>query len=204
MLTMAALSQASYAQNFGFNQGDIILEGSIGVSSNDNKTTEVKSSSINLNPVIGYFVSDKLAVGVKPGYYQSKNTNYSGSDDTYSKTNSLGADLFGRYYFLEAGARLKVFTELDLGYSSSYTESYNGITKIKSDNTNTFGANAGIGANYFLTDHIAIGYQFSNLIGFNSSKLDNSSAKPTNSAYVNLNNFSNFFNAGQFSLTFQL
>ncbi|MGN6533552.1 MAG: outer membrane beta-barrel protein [Ginsengibacter sp.] len=207
VLTMAAIAAfgfATKAQNFGFQKGDVILEGAIGVSTTDNKTTEMKTSSFNLTPSVGYFVTDKVAVGLNLGYGESKSTNYSGSTDSYTKTNAAGIGVFGRYYFLDLGQRFKAYGEADLGYDQMGGETSNGTTTTKNDKVNTFGIGAGVGANFFLTQKIAIGYQFANVIGFSSSKVDKSGAKATNSFNLNLNSFSNFFNSGQFSLTFKL
>lgn len=143
-------------------------------------------------------------MGIAPGYSESKQTNYSGSSDVYTKTNTTSIEIFGRYYFLEAGKRFKVYTELDLGYSTAGGETSNGTTTIKNDKTNSIGANAGIGANFFVTNKIAVGYQFTNVLGYQTSKVDRSGAKPVNSFYANLNNFGNFFSTGQFNLTFKL
>ena len=116
----------------------------------------------------------------------------------------MGAALFGRYYFLEAGKRFKVYSELELGYFSEGGENSNGTTTIKLDKTNTIGVNGGIGGNFFITPNVSIGYEFTNLIGFQTSKADTDGAKAINNFYANLNSFGNFFDAGQFSLTFKL
>lgn len=207
VLTLAAVAAfgfAAKAQTFGFQKGDVILEGSVGVNSTDNKTTEVKSSSVNLSPKAGYFVTDKLAVGIEVDYGTTKSTNYAGSSDIYNKSNSFGGGLFGRYYFWTPGQRFKVYGEADLDYANSFSESGNGTVTVKSDKVNTFGINAGIGANFFLTPKIAIGYQFANVIGYSTSKVNKSGSKATNNFQLSLNNFNNFFNSGQFSLTFKL
>lgn len=204
MITVAGLGLASKAQTFGFQQGDVILEGAVQVSSTDNKGTEVRKSDFALTPKVGYFVTDKFAAGLQVGYNQSKTTNYSGSQDTYNKTNAAGVALFGRYYFLEAGSRFKMYGEADLGYAVSGGENSNGTTTIKHTKTNTIGFNGGVGANFFLTPKIAIGYQFSDIIGFNSAKQDVDGAKAQTNFYANLNSFNNFFSTGKFSLTFKL
>ncbi len=201
LIAISGFAFASKAQNFGFQKGDVILEGSIGTNVIDNKDTKTKSTNFNFSPKAGYFLSDKFAVGIAPGYGESKNANYLGSTD---KTNTLSIGLFGRYYFLEAGKRFKVYTELDLTFSQTGGETSNGITTIKYDKTNTIGANAGIGANFFITKKIAVGYQFADVLGYSYSKVDKRYSEPTNSFHINLNNFGNFFNTGQFSLTFKL
>lgn len=203
MLAVAGLSFASKAQMYGFEKGNVILEGAIGVNSSDNQTKEIKTSSFNIAPKIGYFLSDKGAIGVQLGYGESKETDYSGSKDTYTKGDQLHLGVFGRYYLLEVGSRFKAYGEAAVGYTSAGGERNNGTTTTKFDKVNSFDVNAGIGANFFLTEKIAIGYQFTDLIAFNTAKLNTSGAKSTNNFRVNLNSFDNFFNAGQFSLTFK-
>lgn len=204
VIAVAGIAFASQAQSFGFEKGSLILEGYVGASSSDNKNTETRQTSFTLGPSLGYFVTDKFAVGIKPGFHQSKSTNYSGTNDTFTKSNTYGAAIYGRYYFLELGNRFKTYTELDLGYATSGNETGNGTTTVKSDRTNTIGVNAGLGANFFITKRIAIGYQFTDLINYSSTKVNNSSAKPVSSFDLNLNSFDNFFSTGQFSLTFKL
>ena len=116
----------------------------------------------------------------------------------------MGVGLFARYYFLEIGSRLKAYGEAGLGFKNAGGETNNGTTTVKFDKTNTIGINGGVGANFFLTDNIAIGYQFADVIGFSTTKANTSGAKASNNFNVNLNSFSNFFNSGQFSLTFKL
>lgn len=204
MIAVASLGLVTKAQTFGFKKGDVMLEGAFSVNSSDNKNSETKQNSFALSPKVGFFVSDKAAFGVRFTYSENKNTNYSGSNDSYTKSNSVGGGIFGRYYFLEAGSRFKVYGEGDLGYTSAGGETSLGSTTVKLDKTNSFGFNGGIGANFFLTEKVAIGYQFADIIGYSSSKVDANGAKASNNFYVNLNSFGNFFNTGQFSLTFKL
>ena len=204
MIALVGLAYGSNAQSFGFTKGDGLLEGAIGVNSSDNKNTEKKLTSFNVSPKFGYFISNKTAIGVQVSYNQSKSTNYANANETYTLTNGLGVGVFARYYFLEVGPRFKAYGEAGLGYTSNGGESSNGTTTVKFDKTNTIGVNGGVGANFFLTDNIAIGYQFANVIGFSTTKANTSGAKASNEFNVNLNSFSNFFNSGQFSLTFKL
>ena len=204
MTAVMGLALGSNAQSFGFQKGDGLLEGAIGVSSTDNQSTERKINSFSVTPKVGLFISDKTAVGVQFGYNQSKNTNYSGTNETYNLTNSVGAGVFLRHYLLEVGSRFKAYGEAGLGYRSGGGEVNNGTTTVKLDKTNTVGINGGVGANFFLTDNIAIGYQFADVISFSTTKASTSGAKASNNFNLNLNSFSNFFNSGQFSLTFKL
>lgn len=204
MTVVMGLALGSQAQSFGFQKGDGLLEGAIGVSSTDNQATERKATAFSLTPKVGYFIANKTAIGVQLGYNQSKNTDYSGTNETSDLTNSMGVGVFARYYFLEVGPRFKAYGEAGLGYRSNGGEFNNGTATVKYDKTNTIGINGGVGANFFLTDNIAIGYQFADVIGFSTTKATTSGAKASNNFNVNLNSFGNFFSTGQFSLTFKL
>lgn len=204
MTAVIGFAFGSKAQNFGFQKGDALLEGAIGISSTDNQNTERKITSFSLTPKVGFFISDKTAIGVQLSYNQSKNTNYSGTEETYTLNNGIGAGLFARYYLLEIGSRFKAYGEALLGYGSLGGKTNDGISTVKLDKSNTIGINGGVGANYFLTPNIAIGYQFADIIGFSTTKANTSGAKASNNFLVNLNSFNNFFNSGQFSLTFKL
>ena len=204
MTAVMGLALGSKAQTFGFQKGDGLLEGAIGVNATDFKSTEQKSSSFSLSPKLGYFITNKTAIGVQVSFNRSKNTNYSGTNEAYSLTNSVGVGVFARYYFLEIGPRFKTYGEAGLGYINAGGENNNGTTSVKFDRTNTIGINGSVGANFFLTDNIAIGYQFANVIGYSTTKANTSGAKASNNFNLNLNSFGNFFSTGQFSLTFKL
>jgi len=102
-------------KSFGFNQSDIFLEGNLGFSSTNDKNTEEKTSELNFNPKVGYFISDKLALGVElmAGSYKEE---VAGSD--VYKASNFGAGVFARYYFLDLGERFKTYAEAGLGFNS--------------------------------------------------------------------------------------
>lgn len=203
LTAVAGLTFVTKAQEFDFQKEDFIVEGAIGVNTSDDKNASEKNAGFIVAPKFGYFVSDKVAVGLGLHVGQDKATNYSGTEETYEKDNNFGINAFGRYYFLEAGSRFKVYGEASVGYNNITGEVSDGTDVIKADKINGFGANAGIGANFFLTPTVAIGYQFADVIGFNTSKVDADGAKANNSFYANINSFDNFFSSGKFSLTFR-
>ncbi|MBL1408014.1 outer membrane beta-barrel protein [Sphingobacterium faecale] len=203
LTAVAGLTVASQAQEFGFGKTDLIVEGNIGFGKTDNKNTEVKVSGFKFNPKVGYFVTDKIAVGINLIVNDSVTNNYKENAEKKVKTNSFGAGVFGRYYFLEVGSRFKTYAELNVDYTGSKGEVTTSGTTVKGDKTNTFGVNAGIGANYFLTEKIAVNFAFANIIGYNTSKVDADGAKAISSFGANVNEFNNFFNTATFGLTFK-
>ena len=197
----AGLAFASQAQDMGFGKGNVIVEGNLGFNSQDNKNTEVKKSSFNFSPKVGYFFTDKFAAGINFNVETTTEDQY--DIDRKSTNNNVGVGLFGRYYFLELGSRFKTYTELNADYSNSKSELTVAGNTTDLPKTNNFGVNAGIGANYFLTDKVALNFAFANVIGFNTSKADVDGAKAVNEFGVNINQFNNFFNTARFGLTFK-
>jgi len=215
LLSLAVLATGAAAQaqeqTFGFNQGDILLEGSLRANSEDNKTETVKTSTFNFTPKAGYFVTDKFAVGLGLNIGSGKVENYTdvNEDRRIEKSNNVGFEVFGRYYIADL-QRFQPYAELGIGYNSMGGEitRYNDATSTTIttdlDKTNRFGVNATLGFNYFVTPKIAINFALSNLIGFNSEKMDVSGAKATTDFHANINNFNNFFDTATFGLTFKL
>lgn len=178
--------------NFGFAKGDIFIEGNLGFYSSNDKNLDFKQSEFNFNPKAGYFLSDKLALGVEL-MYGSQVDKVGGNK--IEDFNSFGAGVFGRYYFLDLGQRFKTYAEAGLGFSTFN----NNILDVKG---NGFGMGAGLGIQYFVTEKIAINFGLTDIIGFNSFKVDN--AEAVNEFYGNVNVFNNFFSTAQFGLTFKL
>ncbi|GAA4513639.1 outer membrane beta-barrel protein [Sphingobacterium thermophilum] len=200
LTAIAGLTAASYAQE-GFGKGNVLVEGNLGLSTTDNKTTEVKETTFKFTPKVGYFFTDKLAAGVNFNVASSTNDKY--GIDTKNKSNTFGAGIFGRYYFLELGSRFKTYAEVNADYNTQKSEITVANNTTESPKVKSFGINGGVGANYFLTDKIAINFALSNVIGYNTSKVDTDGAKATNSFGMNLNQYNNFFDAATFGLTFK-
>lgn len=201
LTAVAGLTFASQAQEYGFSQGNIIVEGNLGLSTSDNKNSEIKETEFNFTPKAGYFFTDKIAAGINLHIGSSTEDRY--GIDSKEKSNSFGAGLFGRYYFLELGSRFKTYAELNADYHNAKSELTIAGTTTDNPATNSFGVNGGVGINYFLTDKIAVNFALSNIIGFNTSKVDVDGAKSSNSFGLNLNQYNNFFDAATFGLTFK-
>ncbi|MDD3771320.1 MAG: outer membrane beta-barrel protein, partial [Weeksellaceae bacterium] len=165
-------------------QGNFIVEGNIGFNSTNDKASDTKTSSFNLSPKVGYFFTDDLAVGVELDLGSSKIND--------EKTNSFGAALFARYYFLELGERFKTYGELGLGFAS---------LKQGDAKASGFGAGLDLGINYFVTETIAINFGLSDVLSFSSFKPKGGDAYTEFNGNINV--FNNFFDTAQFGLTFK-
>ncbi|MES2748354.1 MAG: outer membrane beta-barrel protein [Bacteroidota bacterium] len=199
------------ASAFGFSKGNIMLEGNLGFSSSTETDSfggsdieEDKTSSVNFNPKVGYFLTDKIALGVELGIGSSTNENTQfGSPDvvTENKSNSFGAGVFARYYFLDLGERFKTYAEAGLGFGSSKNET----NSVETSNTTNVGFGVDLGINYFLTPRFAINFGLTDLLSFNSQKTEFPGGGETqsNNFNGNFNVFNNFFNTAQFGLTYK-
>lgn len=204
LTAVAGLTMASNAQEFGFGKGNFLVEGNFNSSNTNDKNTKEKTATFNFNPKAGYFVTDKIAVGLDLGFGQNKETTYDNNDvKTIDTEKAFGIGAFGRYYFLEVGSRFKTYTEVGVGYANTTGETKVGTDTNDLPKVNGFGANAGIGANYFLTDKIAINFAFADVISFGSAKVDVDGAKSVTAFNTNVNVFNNFFETAKFGLTFK-
>lgn len=203
LIAISGLAFTANAQEFGFAKGNVIVEGNIGFNSENDKNAEEKSSSFGINPKAGYFVTDKIAVGLSLGFNTTKEEDYAAGSESVDKTNSFDIGVFGRYYFLELGKRFKTYAEVGLGYGTSRDETEVGGTTTKGPKVNTLGINAGIGANYFLTEKIALNVGLANIINFESQKVDVSGAKASTNFGLAAGTVNNIFDVATLGLTFK-
>ncbi|MGJ1196700.1 outer membrane beta-barrel protein [Sphingobacterium spiritivorum] len=206
LLMLTAITGFSFmvqAQEFGYKKTDFIVEGFFQSSNKNDKTADSKKSHLLFNPKFGYFVTDKIAVGAGLGFSNGKEVTQFSMAKTEVKINVFSAAVFGRYYFLEIGPRFKTYAELVGSYATMSIEKTINSNPTKEPKSNSFAVEAGIGANYFLTQHIAVGFVFSNVASFSSTKQDTDGAKAYTEFNTNINVFDNFFNTAQFGLTYK-
>src|SRR5690606_14479172 len=207
LLSLAVLATGVAAQaqegKFGFNEGDILLEGSLNTNSTDDKTATLKTSEFNFTPKAGYFVNDQFAIGLGLNFGSATEENYSDvtADKFTNKGSNVGFEVFGRYYIADLN-RFQPYAELGVGYNTLKSESTSVIndvtTTVEAPKYNTFGVNATLGFNYFVTTKVAINFALSDVIGYNSGKSKADGAKPTNNFHANINTFNNFFDTATF------
>ncbi len=187
-----ANAQDNTEKSFGFGEGDVFVEGSLGFYSTNDKNTEMKTSGLEFSPKVGYFLSPKLAIGAELMIGSDKEE-VAGTDMV--KNSSFGAGVFARYYFLDLGARFKTYAEAGAAFGSQKES----ITGIKA---NGFGLGAGLGLQYFVTEKIAINFGLSDILSYTSAKVDGGKAESEFEGNVNV--FNNFFTTTQFGLTFKI
>lgn len=178
------------AQEVSFQKGDFLLGGSIGFGTDTKEntitlgsvttTSKVTTTTTKVSPELLYFFNEKTAVG---GALDIQSTSVSGSD----AVTTFGAKALLRRYFLEAKG-FKVYGQAGLGFGSA-------------KNTTTFGLEAGLGVNYFVTPKWAINFALADVFRFqNTSYKGGSSATEFG---LNINRFNNPFAVATFGLSYK-
>ncbi|MFD2597489.1 outer membrane protein [Sphingobacterium corticis] len=205
VFAIVGLALAGKAQDYGFQRGNVLLEGSFQAGSVKHRNEDVEQVSVGFNPKIGYFISDNFALGadLSIGYTRQTIGTASQFAPLESKSNNLSLGAFGRYYFLDIGSRFKTYAEVGAGYLQNKSRStYLGQSPSEVTQKG-FEANAGIGANFFLTDRIAVNFSLADLLSYQRLKPDWPNAEPISAFSTNANVFNNFFDSYRFGLTFK-
>ncbi|MDH5475042.1 MAG: hypothetical protein OEX22_05065 [Cyclobacteriaceae bacterium] len=152
------LAGFSYSQKT--TKGTKMASGTIGLTFNTEKrddgtaiTTRGKYSAINMNPNVGYFIMDGLAVG---GGINIATSNYKrdGSADKLNTT-SLAFAPFARYY-TDMGLFGHVSVSLGSGKEKDTQDNGGGNVTVTETNFGLFGFEFGGGYAYFLNDNVAV------------------------------------------------
>jgi len=186
-------AQETEAPAFGFEQGNIFLEGNLGYNSSNDKNIEEKTNQFSFNPKAGYFINEDLALGVQLAY-NSYTEEVAGTDA--EDISAFGAGVFARYYFLDLGKRFKTFAEVGVGFETAKDD----LADVKA---NGVGAGLSLGINYFVKENIAITFGLSDVLSYSSAKLDVDGAEAVTEFNANINVFNNFFETAQFGLMFK-
>lgn len=170
LLTAAAVFAFGFAnaQEGGFAKGDIFVSGAFGI--NSEKTGDAKSSGFEIEPKVGFFVTENIAIGGKLGYRTENEENAFGNKTTDEAALTIGA--FGRYFFTPA-SKFSLFGQLGVDYSSI-------DNKLADDQEKETGINLGLGLNYFVSKNFSIEATWAGL-GYTSNDNGGNGADKTNS-----------------------
>lgn len=167
----------------GFSKGNIFTSGQFAF--NSQTTGDLKTTSIDFSPTVGYFVSNNVAIGVQLGVTNS--ISKFKSTKTGEK-NGYSAGVLARYY-MNPTNKFSVFGSAALNFGALNTKD--------SINTTNFSFGFAPGISYFLSNHFAIETTIGNL-GFSSTKPDVAGSDATNSINFGLN-----LTAATFSLVYK-
>jgi outer membrane protein len=184
-----SVANAQDSGSYGFSKGNILLEGNLGFSANNDKNTDVKTNSFEFNPKAGYFLTDKFALGLDLGIGSDKKK-VAGTDA--DKNSNFNVGVFGRYYFLDLGQRFKTYAEAGVGLNTGKEgeAKYSGV-----------GFGAGLGINYFVSNSFAINFGLTDILAYDTNKYKG--GKAVSDFNANLNVFNNFFSTATFGLTYK-
>ncbi|MGG5506941.1 MULTISPECIES: outer membrane beta-barrel protein [unclassified Myroides] len=205
LVAVAALGFTANAQEkekptFGFQEGNVMIEGSFQIQDQVVKDSDSgakdKTTHYNFNPKVGYFLSDKLAVGASLGF--GKTNVGAGALGVDITGTTMYAGAFARYYFLELGNRFKTYAEVGVGYQEG---------KVSSEKYKETGLAAGIdlGFNYFVTEQLAVTFALGNVFSYKNynMKEDGTKVGTVSETEANLNVFNNFFDNATFGLVYK-
>lgn len=184
-------------------KGSLLLGGSLHYSRSHSQTQNPQNSrssgnyqNIGLAPMAGYFIADNLAIG----------TNLSGAigrsvynDTLTSKSYSLGASPFARYYkFL--GEKIAFFGQAGFGYNKSSYKNRQASGELKPDQTNeVFNIFVQPGISYFPIPRL--GFQLTmGSLGYYKTDYRYQVSKPENQNAQIANSFSANFGMDQLAV----
>lgn len=123
-----------------------------------------KQTTAQLSGDVGYFIIDKLAIGLKPDYERTGTKGNSNPlNDVNVNTYKIGP--FARYYFLPAEKYVNIFSEL--GYQYGLMKTNQGV----SQNSNNFSGVLGCAA--FFNSSVALEFT----VGYSSYLYNNNAGK---------------------------
>ena len=150
LILVAALGFTATAQT-GFKKSDVFVEGTFSYAKEKGQ-----DATYGVAPTVGYFLTDKFAVGA-----QVEKTN---TMDNFS------AGVFGRYYFLNVGKDFKVFSGLGVNTTDVIIEDIidvNGDVNSTPVTYSNVSTDLSLGVNYFVTKNLALSANLANLAGYN-------------------------------------
>ena len=166
-LTFVNAQEEKETTGVGFSKGDLFMSGALSIGSES--TGDAKFNGFEIEPKIGYFLTENIAIGGKLGYASIKEENAFGIETTDASALSVGA--FGRYYFTPA-AQFSLFGELGFDYSTV-------DNKLADVQENEIGLGLGLGLNYFVSDNWSIEATWAGL-GYTTNDNGGDGAEKTN------------------------
>ena len=143
------------------NKGQWIVGGNAGFSATSYNVSDVSHNTtrLQLTPGAGYFIMDKLAVGLKAViYFNNQKDTYTGTPGsiTNSKVFSLGVSPFVRYYFLPKTNKINLLADASYTYGTAkYTtkvEPYPSSSSTSKQHAYTLA----VGPAFFINHNVAL------------------------------------------------
>jgi len=167
LLTLTAIAGLTIAAQAQTEQGKIMVGGQLGFETSKVKDTDHKNNSFSINPTVGYFVSDNLAIGTGIGYNWGKTET---SKDNSVKNDAFQVSPFARKYSANGPVRFFAQLSVPMAWGTTTTEVNNVETKNKFE---SYGVELAPGLAYFPTSKIGIELKVRGLYyNYNKDKTD--------------------------------
>lgn len=153
---MCVLSIASYGQ---IEKGNYLLGGNLGIIYSSNQ--DYIHYGMDIKPNVGYFVTDRLALGLALPFSFSRSKNDAWQ---YSYT-YYGLSPFLRYYFAKRD-KSAFFASTSFGFSNASSKNKSGSSDETKNSSTYTSANLSLGYVYFLTKNIGL----EAVLGYNRNK----------------------------------
>lgn len=150
LLTLTAIAGLTIAANAQTEQGKIMVGGQIGFETSKVKDTDHKDNSFSINPTVGYFISDNLAIGTGIGYNWSKSE---GDKNNSIKFDAFQVSPFVRKYSANGPVRFFAQLSVPMAWGTQTVETSSIEKKNKFEN---YGVELAPGLAYFPTSKIGI------------------------------------------------
>lgn len=160
-LTLAAVAALTFASQAQTEKGKFIVGGGLGFDTESVKDADDKTTSFNIMPSAGYFVSDNIAVGLGLGYQWNKVED--GTDE--ATTGVFAVAPFGRWYSANGPVRFFGQLSVPMGWGNLKE---NGD---KVGNVSSYGVELAPGIAYFPTSKIGLEFKVRGLY-YNSRTSD--------------------------------
>jgi len=169
MKTLSTLFIFAFAFSGSFAQpvsGKLILGGNFSFSfEHYGEDNQSKSNSFEINPNIGFFITEKTAIGVRAGYSMTKDE-YANSFYDSEKVSAFGLSPYFRYYIKpnKGGIFLQSSLQLYFGKEkTSYYDEYEMQDVVEESNFTLMNIGVSPGVYYYITEKIAIEATFGRL-----------------------------------------
>jgi opacity protein-like surface antigen len=139
----------------------IFVGGSFGISTNGGSTTvngtttdKVSTLTFNLDPKVGMYLNDKMAVGLNLGFDVTRSNDHR-DPKTIVRTSIYSFAPFLRYHLVEMGP-VSIFGEGSIGVGFQRSKTKRGDVSVDGPKTTLFGIGVQPGVSYKINDHISI------------------------------------------------
>lgn len=155
-LTFSLITNAQITKGNWLVGGNFRFSSEKAESSSNNFTTTQKGFGFNLTTDLGYFLKDKLAVGLVPTF------GYGNPEGSGNSGYGFGIGPFVRYYFLNTDKRINIFSHLEYQFGNGYRQG------DKTTETQNFNIKAGLVVffNSSVAMEITLGYAYGKVTSF--------------------------------------